>query len=285
MFSKIFQVSVIAAAMEITIAVKMEQQTQVAAGGKVLEAAQNGDTDVANQEATKPDTKKECAYLDGGILCDLVRRNELDAIQRLYRINPDIINIKCGEFQEPIAFEAASYGHRKLLEWILHQENYVGGITLKNGSTVAHRAARRGKLEVFKWVCDQNPGLINSRDHERGRTPAHVAANQRDLKVFKWIFDRKDAANIIHVKDEPSHYGNNCGRTPAQLAAATFAFVCYEPESVKNIEDYKWICDQKDGAQLIDKQVVREAARNGNIPVFKWICNRKDAAQLINIKC
>ena len=144
----------------------------------------------------------------GDIPADLERIRELlnEAIDREGSRHP--INRRCGKTGRNVLHEAATFGHKQIVDLLCDEFGAdVGARTLMGNDTPLHFAASKGHRAVCFWlitVYGADPNAVNKYNW----TPLHYACQYSSMSVVKCVC--RYGGRTIHKTDE--------GDTPIMLA-------------------------------------------------------------------
>lgn len=117
---------------------------------------------------------------------------------------------------------------------IVTLSNLKGQVNLRSccdkfGATLAHYAARAGKVDCLKWLVEI-AGLSGSKPASNGATPAHDAAATGYLDCLKWLIDYAGSSETER---------DACGATPLHLGMHRDTMcICNSERKVYDVSHY-----------------------------------------------
>jgi ankyrin repeat protein len=141
-----------------------------------------------------------------GEIHDAARAGDLEKVQALLKVNPDLVSSKDDKFGGTPLLFAAEKGRKDVAEWLLSHKADVDAKAI-DGETPLHFAAELGHKDMAELLLAHGAN-INATNRD-GYTPLHAAA----------LAGHKEVVELLLAKKADVNARNTDGFTPLHLAA------------------------------------------------------------------
>ncbi|XP_065188488.1 uncharacterized protein LOC135819246 [Sycon ciliatum] len=177
----------------------------------------------------------------------------LKVVKYLLDIQPDMVSVKDRDGDLPV-HRAAFIGHLEVTKYLLDLQPDTISVKNNNGELPVHLAASWGKLEVVKYLVELQPDTVSVKNNG-GYLLVHRAAWNGHLEVIKYLLDlQPDTISVKNNDGRPplcdAVYGNEAGCVP-YLLDVTWTELAYD-EAKEIVERAGRLAHIKGFIQILD---------------------------------